>query len=202
MARSSTNIDVYVEIGKKRTVAGALDWPGWCRIGRDEAGALQALADAGPRYARVGHAAQLAFQPPPDVSAFAVVERLAGTATTDFGVPDVAPSRDARQVDDADLRRFQALIQASWRAFDRAVEAATGQELRKGPRGGGHDLDGSSGTCWAPTRATWRGSAGRSSGARRRTYTRRWRGWAPRYVVRRVAWHALDHAWALEDRLA
>ena len=142
MARSSTNIDVYVEIGKKRKVDGALDWPGWCRIGRDEAGALQALADAGPRYARVGHAAQLAFQPPPDVSAFAVVERLAGTATTDFGVPDVAPSGDARPVDDADQRRFQALLQACWGAFDRAVEAASGEELRKGPRGGGRDLDG------------------------------------------------------------
>ena len=26
--------------------------------------------------------------------------------------------------------------------------------------------------------------------------------WAPRYFVRRVAWHVLDHAWELEDRLA
>ncbi len=24
--------------------------------------------------------------------------------------------------------------------------------------------------------------------------------WAPRYAVRRSAWHALDHAWEIEDR--
>jgi hypothetical protein len=25
--------------------------------------------------------------------------------------------------------------------------------------------------------------------------------WTPRYFVRRSAWHALDHAWEIEDRL-
>ena len=25
--------------------------------------------------------------------------------------------------------------------------------------------------------------------------------WSPRYFVRRSAWHALDHAWELEDRV-
>ena len=24
--------------------------------------------------------------------------------------------------------------------------------------------------------------------------------WPPRYAARRVAWHALDHAWEIEDR--
>ena len=24
--------------------------------------------------------------------------------------------------------------------------------------------------------------------------------WSPRYTVRRSAWHALDHAWEIEDR--
>jgi hypothetical protein len=24
--------------------------------------------------------------------------------------------------------------------------------------------------------------------------------WSPRYFVRRSAWHALDHAWEIEDR--
>ena len=49
MAQASDNIDVYLELGKKRTFAGAIGWPGWCRIGRDEGSALQALADYGPR---------------------------------------------------------------------------------------------------------------------------------------------------------
>ena len=34
MARSSDKMDVYLEVGQKRTFAGALDWPGWCRSGR------------------------------------------------------------------------------------------------------------------------------------------------------------------------
>jgi hypothetical protein len=25
--------------------------------------------------------------------------------------------------------------------------------------------------------------------------------WAPRYFVRRLAWHCLDHAWEIEDRI-
>ena len=26
------------------------------------------------------------------------------------------------------------------------------------------------------------------------------RGWPQRYAARRIAWHALDHAWEIEDR--
>jgi len=26
------------------------------------------------------------------------------------------------------------------------------------------------------------------------------RSWPPRYAARRIAWHALDHAWEIEDR--
>jgi hypothetical protein len=140
MVRSLSKIDVYLEIGKKRTFAGVFDWPGWCRSGRDEESALQALFDYGPRYARVLGAARLGFQAPADAAAFAVIERLEGNATTDFGAPGVAPSSDTRPVEDAELERFQTLLKACWRTFDTAVRAATGKELRKGPRGGGRDL--------------------------------------------------------------
>src|SRR3970282_1620560 len=53
MAQSSHKIAVYLEIGKKRTFAGVIDWPGWCRSGRDEQAALHALFDYGRRYAHV-----------------------------------------------------------------------------------------------------------------------------------------------------
>ena len=26
------------------------------------------------------------------------------------------------------------------------------------------------------------------------------KGWPQRYAVRRIAWHALDHVWEMEDR--
>lgn len=228
MPRSSHMIDVYLEIGKKRTFAGAIDWPGWCRIGRDEGSALQALVDSAPRYARVLDAAQIAFHAPADVSALAVVERLAGNTTTDFGAPDIAPSIDTRLIDDAELGRFQTLLRAYWRAFDEAVRAATGKELRTGPRGGGRDLDGIvrhvlGAEAGYLARLAWKREKRETAdlndeldrtrkavldalaaAARGEVPARGPRGgviWAPRYFVRRVAWHVLDHAWEIADRV-
>ncbi len=228
MTRSSRTIDVYLEIGDKRTFAGALNWPGWNRIGRDEDSALQALIDSGPRYARILHAARMSFQTPTDVSALAVVERLKGNSTTDFGAPDIAPASDSQPTDDADLQRFQKLLKAYWSAFDAAVRAAAGKELRKGPRGGGRDLEaivrhvlGAEGGYLA--RLAWKrpkeAAADLSeeldrtrqavlqalaTAARGETPKRGPRGgviWAPRYFVRRVGWHVLDHIWEIEDRI-
>jgi hypothetical protein len=230
-------MDVYLEIGKKRTFAGAIDWPGWCRSGRDEEAALQALVDYGPRYARVLHSTQLGFHAPPDTLAFAAVERLEGNATTDFGAPSRIPSSDTRPVDDGELGRFQALLEACWHAFDAAVQAAIGKELRKGPRGGGRDVHGIIEHVLAANAGYlsligWKfkkdqaGQAAGSSSERsldeqlRRTHqavldglaavargelpVRGPRGgvrWPPRYFVRRVAWHVLDHTWEIEDRV-
>jgi hypothetical protein len=222
-------IDVYLEVGSKRTFAGALEWPGWCRAGRDEQGALQALADAGPRYARVLAATSLGFQAPPDTSRFTVVERLDGNATTDFGAPDVAPSDDARPIDEADRQRFETLLAACWDAFDAAAEAATGKELRLGPRGGGRDLEGIARHVMGAEHGYLARVAGKHArrkgealsdevqrtrrellealarAARGELPERGPRGgtiWPARYFVRRVAWHVVDHIWEIEDRSA
>ena len=227
MARALDKIEVYLELGSKRTIAGAIDWPGWCRIGRDEASALQALVDYAPRYARVVRAASLGFHAPTDTAAFTVIERLKGNMTTDFGAPAIAPAGDARPVTPAELVRLQKLLKASWRAFDTAVSAAKGKELAKGPRGGGRDLDkivahvlgadeaylGQLGVKikWAADDATGRerSQAGQAiqkalaASARGEIPARGPRGglrWTPRYFCRRAAWHILDHAWEIEDR--
>jgi hypothetical protein len=227
MTPVASRIEVYLEVGQARTFAVALDWPGWCRSGRDEAAALQALRDYGPRYARALQTTRLAFHAPSEVADLAVVERLAGNATTDFGAPDLALPRDARPIDAAELERFQVVLKACWTALDTAVEAAAGRALRKGPRGGGRDLtkivqhvrdvDAAYLTSLGgklkpsdeddPSRAladvrqailttliaAARGEVparGPRGGAR----------WTPRYFVRRLAWHELDHAWEIEDR--
>jgi len=49
----STAVDVYLEAGARKTFACAVDWPGWCRSGRDEAQALEALASYADRYRAV-----------------------------------------------------------------------------------------------------------------------------------------------------
>jgi hypothetical protein len=140
MAQSANHIEVAVEIGQTRTFAGALDWPGWCRSGRDEAAALQALYDYGPRYARALRTTRLAFRAPSEASALVVVERLTGNTTTNFGAPNLALSHDTKPIELAELQRWQAVLNACWRTFDAAVQAATGQTLRTGPRGGGRDV--------------------------------------------------------------
>ncbi|GIK36294.1 MAG: hypothetical protein BroJett011_01270 [Chloroflexota bacterium] len=225
---AQSKINMYLEIGQKRTFAGAIDWPGWCRSGRDEAAALQALLDSGPRYGRILQAARIEFQAPAAVAEFAVIERLEGNTTTDFGAPDLAPSSDAEPVDDTELERLQRLLKACWQAFDTAVQTASGKELRKGPRGGGRDLEGItrhvlgaeagylSALGWkfrqgeaedlseelARTRqAVLDALAAAAHGEIPERGPRGGVRWTPRYFVRRAAWHVLDHVWEIEDRL-
>src|SRR5215213_10620954 len=122
MAKSATQVEVYLEIGQKRVFAGATDWPGWCRSGRDQEAALQALLDYGPRYARALRGTRLGFQAPTDESEFVIVERLKGNTTTDFGAPGMAPSSDARPIAADELLRFEKLLKACWRTLDAAAK--------------------------------------------------------------------------------
>lgn len=213
---------VYVERGAKRTFACAVEWPGWCRSGRDEASALEALLGAAPRYARALGRGRLGFAAPRDASAFDVIARLPGNATTDFGAPDAVPAADERAMSEADLRRTSAILRSCWRAFDAAVTKARGKRLAKGPRGGGRALDAIvrhvvdsetgylSALGWkapARPRSTERMREavldGLAASARGEIPARGPRGgdrWKPRYFARRLAWHALDHAWEIEDR--
>ncbi len=228
MARSSRKTRVYLEVGEKRTFAGAIDWPGWCRSGRDEGSSLQALAAYGPRYAGALRQARLGFEAPADASALAVVERLQGNATTDFGAPDASPADDAKPVESGDLRRFQTILKACWRTLDAAAGSASGKELTKGPRGGGRDLEAilehvQGADASYLNRLGWKfaedtrdalderiertrdaiKTALRSAAAGRipRRGPRGGVHWTARYFVRRLAWHTLDHAWEIEDRV-
>jgi hypothetical protein len=213
-------IDVYLETGTRRVFAGALEWPGWCRSGRDEGSALEALLAYAPRYAAVLKGRRLGFSAPSDLR---VVERQPGDATTDFGAPSAVPSVDAEPMTEADLRRAQTALRACWRALDAAADAATGRELRMGPRGGGRELDGIVEHVVGADAGYLRmigikPSRGQEAGpepvreailAGLRTVVRDGvapspRGgkrWTPRYFVRRSAWHVLDHAWEIEDRI-
>lgn len=165
---------------------------------------------------------------PADTTLFVISERYEGTKTTDFGAPDIAPSGDRRPVDQAELERFQTILQAAWQAFDEVVQRVTGKELRKGPRGGGRDLAGIvqhvlDADVSYLRRLAWKvGKGDGESQSETLTRTRQAvldalaaavrgeipergpRGgviWRSRYFVRRVAWHLLDHLWEIEDRV-
>jgi len=211
---------VLLEVGGKRVFAAALDWPGWCRSGKTAELALEALADYAPRYAPVAEQAGIVF-PAGLADRLDVVEQVPGSATTDFGAPgELAPS-DHRPVPRSEAARLAALLSAAWAVFDQ-VAAVSPEELRKGPRGGGRDRTKMVGHVFEaeagyarylgikhkPPRADDLAAAAELRAAIVEVLGRPWDGtpyrerasWPPRYAARRLAWHALDHAWEMEDR--
>lgn len=208
--------DVYLEIGPKKVFACSCDWPGWCRIGKGEEAALEALAEYVPRYRMIAERAGLAFDP--DVPA--VVERVPGDAMTDFGAPYAIPHVDARPVDASVAERDTALVRAAWEVFAE-VAAASPEELRKGPRGGGRDRDKMIAHVVEAERAYARkigvrhrpfasGDLGALTAMREEIAEVLGKpsdgtplapgGWPARYAARRIAWHVIDHIWEMEDR--
>ena len=215
------SVELFLEVGTTRVFAGALDWPGWCRSGRNEEAAIENLLAYQDRYAAVLDRAGVPFIG--NAPEFVIVERLQGGSGTDFGVPSVAAAADARPLDATELERQSRLLGACWGAFDQVVAAtrATQVELRKGPRGGGRDLDKieahvleaevaylsqlgsrSSRPATAPSvrETALAALAARASGDPVATPSKAQRPWSPRYFVRRAAWHVLDHVWEIEDR--
>jgi hypothetical protein len=210
-----TEIEVAVELGHRRAFARALDWPGWCRPGQDDAGALDALEAARLRYQPIAARAGVAF---PARGKLLVVETVLGDSTTDFGAPNKVVDGDRRPLTAGEARRLTDLLAAVWEYFDAAVARAP-EMLRKGPLGGGRNRDAIAAHVreaeWSyarkiglrlPTPATEevlpavrsgiRDVLGEESDGSAVTD----KGWPARYAAARIAWHALDHAWEIEDR--
>jgi hypothetical protein len=221
-------VDVYTETGVKRVFAGAIEWPGWCRSARSEDDALRALIEYAPRYAEAVAGSRPRFPAPRSVRGLDLVDELKGDSTTDFGAPSVAPAADLREVGTADLVRLQVLLGACWAALDRAVRAAAeGRKLASGPRGGGRALQAivshvtEAEASYVARLGIRRPRIAASDLHAAALEVRKVIGdalaravkdgvpergprggaiWTPRYFVRRTAWHALDHAWEIEDR--
>jgi hypothetical protein len=211
-------IPVYIESGAKKVFACAIDFPGWCRSGKDEQAALEALASYAPRYAEVAKLAKAAF--PSKAVELEVVERVKGKGATDFGVPHEIPRADAEPLTARQAARQVELMRAAWAVLDRVAKGAPA-ELRKGPRGGGRDRDKMLGHVLGAEAAYARhlgirhpepelgdttairalrddlaeALSGASDGSPLRP-----KGWPPRYAFRRISWHVLDHAWEMQDR--
>jgi hypothetical protein len=156
-----------------------------------------------------------------------LAERHEGNATTDFGAPAIVLDADREPIDRTEFERLKTILLACWQAFDGAVQRATGRELRKGPRGGGRDveqivdhvLEADRGYL---ARLAWKYKRdGGKDPVEELSRTRQAilnalevavngdlpeqgpRGgiiWPARYFIRRVAWHVLDHAWEIDDR--
>ena len=205
--------DVWIENGKSKVFAVAVDWPGWARSSKDEAGAIDALIEYGPRYKA---AVKKRITLPASADDIRVVERAKGGSNTDFGVP-ASPKGDADVVTASELKRLVAIVEASWAAFDDAARKAKGKTLAKGPRGGGRTLAkivdhhdeglrayvtkvGGDGKAPDIRNAFLDAIEARNRGDLPDTGPRGGARWSAAEAVRRAAWHALDHAWEIEDR--
>jgi hypothetical protein len=217
-ARRRVSVEVAVEVGAKKTFISVDDWPGWCRGAKDAEAAQAAILVYAPRYARIAERAGLRLPDPADGTV--VAEVTPGGGGTDFGVPSVVTDLDRRPTTAAAAARQADLVAAAWAELD-AVVAVAPEELRKGPRGGGRNRDKvvahivESDQAYAnemgikrprvdPTdRAAVEGLRAAMLDVLRQPSDGSplaGRKWPPRYAARRIAWHALDHAWEIEDR--
>ena len=217
MSPQAERLAVAIESAPKKTFATALDWPGWSRSGKTDELALETLLAYAPRYAPVAEAADLGFSSSFEAD---VVERADGGSGTEFGVPSRTHAADTRPVDATEAKRLAAIVEAAWAYFDK-VAANAPAELRKGPRGGGRDRDKIAGHVHESDGYYARelGLTVRQPFTGDRAAVEAMRGdmlavlgkpsdggplagrkWTQRYAARRIAWHALDHAWEIEDR--
>lgn len=219
MAMARHRIDIGEEVGAKKAFVWVIDWPGWCRGAKTVDLAHEALVAYGPRYGVVATIAGLEL-PDVDDARLDAVESVGGGGGTDFGVPSSITKLDRRRVTAAQANRLADLVGAAWTIFER-VAAGAPASLRKGPRGGGRDRDKMIGHVIEADHAYAReigirlptpGLADRDAVDAERAAILEVlrqpsdgggladRKWTQRYAARRIAWHALDHAWEMEDR--
>jgi hypothetical protein len=214
---------VLLEIGTKgrRVAAGAIDWPGLDRWGKNDDDALEKLSSYVPRYAAVAERAGLA-SPFKRSSRLEVVERYTGSSSTDFwGVAHVPSETEREVLSKKELERRLDLVQAGWAYFDDVADRAP-EELRLGSRGGGRSRDEIVRHVYASERHNfWRKvgirepDGGRLTPEELAAFRRRFldalraynaegrvtgRSTPVQFLIRRTGQHVVDHAWEIEDR--
>jgi len=158
---------------------------------------------------------------------FEVRERLIGSAVTDFGALASVSADDLRPLTKLEVDRLQGLLSACWATFDDAYERVPASARAQKPEAGRSpsairhhllDTDLMHRSAFGPAyrkpspdevdrlepvvRATILTNLASTPLDVEATPVRRYGfDWTPRFAVRRVAWHALDHAWQLEDSM-
>jgi hypothetical protein len=206
----------------KRTVAYAIEWPGWSRGAKTAELALDTLESYRPRYRPVADLAGMGgeFEA---AGPLAIEEDHVGIGSTDFWGISFSPCAAERlPMSPEALDRGIVLLRACWTYFDE-VATRVSPEMRKGPRGGGRDRD----QIIRHTIRTESESFAKQVGLRipegaaltpeglrqhREAYEaamrayhagevkRRMRSWTLPFLIRHSAFHALDHAWEMEDK--
>ena len=135
-------------------------------------------------------------------------------------MPGEIAKLDTKPLSAAEGKQLASLVKAAWAVYDEVVAGAPA-ELRKGPRGGGRDRDkmadhvrdaegayvtklglGLKPPPRTDRRATTAFRAAIIDALQKPSNGKApvEKGWPQRYAARRIAWHALDHAWEMQDR--
>jgi hypothetical protein len=214
------DLRIVVETGKQKAFASALDWPGWSRGGKKTSdNAIAALLDYRDRFAAV-LATTGKVTLPDGALHIQVVDEQAGDGQTDFGVPGQVAASEHTPIRGEELEQQIDVVEAGWTFFDQ-VATSVSAELRKGPRGGGRDRDpiidhvlqAERGyvTSLGLKRIELRIDDAGAIAAHREAVVAalrelgpntglEGRKWPVRYVIRRMAWHVLDHVWEMQDK--
>src|SRR5712671_5250931 len=207
---------------EKRSVAFALDWPGWNRGAKSAELALETLEGYRERYRPIADLAGVAREFDA-AGPLEIVEDRVGPGSVDFwGISFSASSTEHGPLSDAEFDRKIKLLRACWTFFD-GVAARVSPEMRKGPRGGGRDRN----RIIRHTIRTESEDFAKQVGLRipeeaaltpdglrqhRETYVeamraynagevaKRMRSWTLPFLIRHSAFHTLDHAWEMEDK--
>jgi hypothetical protein len=217
------SIRTVIERGPKgrRSVAYAIDWPGWSRGAASPELALETLDAYRDRYRPVAQRAGLADEL--DAAGdLEVVEDHAGNTSTDFwGISWLPSSTEHGAMPPDVLDRRLALLEGAWGFFDE-VAARVSTEMRRGPRGGGRSRDEIVAHVFGNERVQFSKRVGVATppgvmltpnglAAHREQFLaglrhynaedrRIGRTWTLQYLLRHAAFHVLDHAWEMEDK--
>ena len=207
---------------EKKTAVFAVDWPGWSRGAKTPDAAIDLLETYRERYRPIARLAGLDAEFD-EAGPLQIVEDHVGVGSTDFWGISFAPSSfEQSPMPEDELERKLALLEASWQFFD-DVAARVSPEMRKGPRGGGRNREEivSHVLLWEQADlarrvgVTWPAGEDRTPDGLRahhgdylaalRSYNAegkvaRGRNWTIALLVRHTAFHALDHAWEMEDK--
>ena len=206
---------------EKRSVAFALDWPGWSRGAKSADLALETLEAYRERYRPIVDIAGMAREFDA-AGPLEIVEDRIGTGSTDFwGISFSPSSTEHGPMSDAESSARSRCCAPAGRS---STASRRGSRRRcAGPRGGGRDRD-------RIIRHVIRNESeefAKQVGLRnpeesaltpeglkqhRETYVaamraynageveRRMRNWTLPFLIRHSAYHTLDHAWEMEDK--
>lgn len=205
----------------KKSVAFAVDWPGWSRGAKTADAAIDVLELYRERYHPVAAAAGLADEFDRAGRLKVVIDDV-GVGSVDFWGISFSPSSiETEPMSAAELDRKISLLRACWSYFDNVADRVSPQ-LRKGPRGGGRDRDQiishtlrnesdqfakrlglriSEGAVLIPAGLR---EHREQYIAKMHSYNagegKRMRTWNLPFLIRHSAYHMMDHAWEMEDK--